>query len=135
MKLWPWRGRVAVKKRGFKEKKRTAKEEKAFQEQLALDRRNSAIHFRTNYVRDALFLINQATHRLQDSVQYFDCSKNPDFDDLNHNVNHAISFIEFAYEKLEEIVDRDYEFGVHPEQVRERLKEEEKKNGKRRKRK
>lgn len=132
MKLWPWKGRVATKKRGFKEKKRTAKEEKAFQEQLAIDRRNSAIHFRTNYVRDAIFLISQADHRLKDAIQYFDCSKNPDFDDLHHNLYHALSFIEFAHEKLEEITDRDYEAGVHPEQVRERLNEEEKKNAKRR---
>jgi hypothetical protein len=124
MKLWPWKGRVAVKKRGFKEKKRTAKEEKAFQEQLAIDRRNSAIRFRTDYIRNAIFLINQAEHRLQHTIEYFDCSQNPDFDDLNHNVYHALSFIEFAQEKLSEISDRDYELGIHPEQVREKLNEE-----------
>lgn len=114
----PWRGRKAVKKRGFKEKKRTKKEEAAFQEQKAKDWRNSCIHFRTNYVRDAIFLISQATHRLQTAEQYFDCSKNPDFDDLHHNIAYARNFIEFAVEQLEEISDRDYEFGVHPEQVR-----------------
>jgi len=130
MKLWPWKGRKAVKKRGFKEKKRTAKEEKAFQDQLAIDRRNSAIHFRTNYVRDAIFLISQAQHRLQHAEQYFDCSKNPDFDDLQHNIAYAQSFIEFAQEQLSEISDRDYEAGVHPLQVRERLNEEAK-NGRR----
>jgi hypothetical protein len=121
MKLWPWKGRVAVKKRGFKEKKRTKKEEAAFQEQKAKDWRNSCIRFRTNYVRDAIFLISQATHRLQSAEQYFDCSQNPDFDDLNHNIAYARSFIEFALEQLEEISDRDYEFGVHPLQRRERM--------------
>lgn len=129
MKLWPWKGRVAVKKRSFKEKKRTKKEEAAFQEQKAKDWRDSCIHFRTDYVRDAIFLILQATHRLQTSEQYFDCSKNPDFDDLNHNIAYARSFLEFAVEQLEEISDRDYELGVHPLQVRERLN----KNAKRRK--
>lgn len=131
MKLLPWRGRVAVKKRGFKEKKRTAKEEAAFQAQLTIDRRNSAIHFRTNYVRDAIFLISQAQHRIQHAEQYFDCSKNPDFDDLQHNIAYAQSFIEFAQEQLSEISDRDYEAGVHPLQVRERLNEEVKKHGRR----
>jgi hypothetical protein len=131
MKLWPWKGRVATKKRGFKEKKRTAKEEAAFQAQLAIDRRNSAIHFRTNYVRDAIFLISQAQHRLQDAEQYFDCSKNPDFDDLQHNIAYAQSFIEFAQEQLSEISDRDYEAGVHPLQIRERLNEEAKEHGRR----
>lgn len=113
----------------MKERKRTPKQEAAFQEQKAKDWRNSCIHFRTNYVRDAIFLVLQATHRLQYSEQYFDCSKNPDFDDLNHNIAYARSFLEFALEQLEEISDRDLEFGVHPEQMRE-----EGKNAKRRKR-
>jgi len=132
MKLWPWKGRVAVKKRGFKEKERTPEEEKAFQEQRAKDWRDSCIHFRTDYVRDAIFLISQAAHRLQTAEQYFDCSQNPDFDDLHHNIAYARSFIEFALEQLEEISDRDYEFGVHPLQRRERMAaeaEKETKNG------
>jgi hypothetical protein len=70
MKLWPWKGRVAIKKHGFKEKKRTPAEEKAFQEQRAKDWRNSCIHFRTNYVRDAIFLSLQAIHRLQNSASH-----------------------------------------------------------------
>ncbi len=119
----PWKGRVAVKKPGFKEKKRTKEEEAAFQKQRAIDWRNSCIHFRSNNVRDAIFLIQEAQHRLQDAVQYYDCSQNPDFDDLHHNLYGAQSFIEFAQEKLSEIADRDYEFGVHPQQVYEKNKE------------
>lgn len=129
MKAKPWPGRVAKKKPGFKEKKRTKKEEAAFQKQLAIDRRNSAIHYRSNLVRDAEFLINQAQHRLQDAIQYFDCSQHPDFDDLHHNLYSAQHFIEFVMEKLEEIRDRDYEFGVHPTQRYEQVKEKE--NGRR----
>jgi hypothetical protein len=109
------------------ERKRTKKEEKEFQEQLKRDQRKSHIHFRYQLVRDALFLINQATHRLQDSWQYFDCSQNPDFDDLHHNIHQAESFIEFANEKLMKIMDRDYELNAHPQQTYEQYVEETKK--------
>ncbi len=104
--------------------KRTKKEEKEFQAQLETDRRNSAIHQRYKLVRDAIFLINQADHKLTESVKYYDCSKNPDFDDLHHNVSYARSFIEFAYEQLEEIMDRDYELGCTPEQLGAKIKKE-----------
>ena len=70
-----------------------------------------------------MFLINKATQRLSDSVKYYDCSQNLDFDDLHHNVYDAKQFIEFAYEKLEEIMDRDYELGATPQQLGEKVKE------------
>lgn len=99
------------------EKKRTPKQEAAFQETLKQDRRRSAVSQRYQLVRDAIFLIIQATHRLQHSWQYYDCSQNPDFDDLQHNVHYAESFIGFALEQLEEIAERDWELGCTPEQL------------------
>ena len=129
-----WQGRRAVKKPGFKEKKRSAKDEAAFQETLKQDRRRFAISTRYQLVRDAVFLIIQATHRLQDSWRYYDCSQNPDFDDLNHNVHYAESFIGFALEQLEEIADRDWELDCTPEQLGAKvdaLLKQEKANGRR----
>lgn len=114
-------------------KKRTPKQEAAFQETLKQDRRHSAISTRYQLVRDAVFLIIQATHRLQRSWQYYDGSQNPDFDDLHHNVHYAESFIGFALEQLEEIADRDWELGCTPEQLGAKvdalLKKKEKTNG------
>jgi hypothetical protein len=104
-------------------KKRTPKQEKAFQEEIKQDQRRFHISQRYQLVRDAIFLINQATHRLQYSWKYYDCSRNPDFDDLHHNVHQAESFIEFAIEKLEEIMERDYELGATPQQLGEKIKE------------
>lgn len=103
-------------------KKRTKKQEKEFQEQLIKDHRNLQIHIRSKMVRESIFLLFKAEHRLQDSEKYYDCSQHPDFDDLNHNVYDAHQFIEFAIEKLEEISERDWEFGVTPEQIGAKLK-------------
>lgn len=96
--------------------KRTRKQEKEFQEQLKKDRRNHYICCRTNEVRDCLFLIIHAANRLRGIDKYFDCSQNPDFDDLFHNVKYGLKFIEFAQEQLEEISERDLEMGIHPSQ-------------------
>jgi hypothetical protein len=72
------------------------------------DRRTSIL-VRSVTVREAIFLLNKAANKLRGIDKYFDCSKDPDFDDLHHNVYSAISFLDFAYEELEEISERDHE--------------------------
>ena len=96
--------------------KRTKKQEKEFQEQLKKDHRNNCVRIRTDIVRDCAFLINHAANKLRFIDKYFDCSQNPDFDDLFHNVHYGLKFIEFALEQLEEISERDLEMGIHPSQ-------------------
>ncbi len=76
--------------------------------QRKIDARNFAIHARSTEIREAIFLLNKAANRLRCINRYYDCSKDPDFDDLNHNVYSAIQFLDFAYEELEEIADRDH---------------------------
>lgn len=76
-------------------------------------------------------MLNKITNRLNSSAKYYDGSKNPDYDDLHDNVGSALKFMEFAYEELEEIMDRDYELGCTPEQLNQKILEKEKERGRR----
>jgi hypothetical protein len=80
----------------------------AKKEELEKDRRNHLIHMRSSCIRQALFLISKAVHKLKDSAKYYECNKNPDFDHYHHNVGAAEQYLDLAYEELEEIMDEDH---------------------------
>lgn len=71
--------------------------------------RDVNISIRSRLIREAMFLITKAIHKLEETKQYYDCSKSLDFDDLHHNTASAEQFLEFAHEELEVIADRDLE--------------------------
>jgi hypothetical protein len=92
--------------------------------QKETDARNFTLRFRAQLIWEALFLLNQAHNKLRWIDKYYDCSKNPDFDDLNQ-IRDVCQFFDFAYEELEDLWDRNHEFLQKPSQ------EVEKANGRR----
>lgn len=102
---------------------------KITKKQKEIDDRNFTIRIRTEIVREAIFLLNKACNKLRCIDRYYDCSKNPDFDDLHHNVYSAIQYLDFAYEELEEISERDLELDKKPDtEVKEKTNGRRKRN-------
>ena len=64
--------------------------------------RSFNLTMRKKLIGDAIFLINKATHLLQQAEQHYDCSQDSDFDEKK-TIADAHKMIDFAYEYLESL--------------------------------
>lgn len=72
------------------------------------DQREQNIRLRNNDLRTVAFLMSKMGNKLRAIRKYYDCSQDPDFDNLHHNIAAAETYLELAHEELEEILDEDH---------------------------